>query len=37
MHMRVDHAEPESKIQAEQVYGVFGDPQASSGIDTNLD
>jgi hypothetical protein len=36
MHIRVDHAEPESEIQAEQVQRLFGGPQASSGEDTNL-
>jgi hypothetical protein len=29
-------AEPKTKIQAEQVQGVFGGPQASSGDDTIL-
>jgi hypothetical protein len=37
MHIRVDHAKPKTKIQAEQVQRVFGGPQASSGEDTNLD
>jgi hypothetical protein len=36
MHIRVDHVEPESEIQAEQVWWVFGDPQASNSEDTNL-
>jgi hypothetical protein len=30
LHMRVDHAEPESEFQAEQVQWTFGGPQASS-------
>jgi hypothetical protein len=33
----LDHAEPKTKIQAEQVHGVFEGPQALSGRDTNLD
>jgi hypothetical protein len=37
MHIRVDHAEPKMEIQAEQVHGVFGGPQASSDRDINLD
>jgi hypothetical protein len=36
MHMRVDHAEPESEFRAEQVQGVFGGPQASSCEDANI-
>jgi hypothetical protein len=36
MHIRVDHAESKTKIQAEQVHGVFGGPQASSCEDTNI-
>jgi hypothetical protein len=37
LHIWVDHAEPESKFQAEQVQWAFGDSLASSGGDTNLD
>jgi hypothetical protein len=36
LYIRVDHVEPESEFQAEQVRWVFGGPQASSGEDTNL-
>jgi hypothetical protein len=36
MHIRVDHAEPESEFQAEQVQGVFGGPQVSSCEDANI-
>jgi hypothetical protein len=36
MHMRVDHTEPKSEIQAEQVQWVFGGPQASSCKDANI-
>jgi hypothetical protein len=36
LHMRVDHAEPESEFQAKQVQWAFGGPQASSGEDINL-
>jgi hypothetical protein len=36
LHIRVDHAEPESEFQAEQVRWVFGGPQVSSGEDTKL-
>jgi hypothetical protein len=36
LHIRVDHVEPESEFQAEQVRWVFGGTQASSGKDTNL-
>jgi hypothetical protein len=36
MHMRVDHAKPESEFQAEQVQGVFRGPQASSCEDANI-
>jgi hypothetical protein len=32
----LDHAEPKSKIQAEQVQGVFGGPQMSSYEDANI-
>jgi hypothetical protein len=37
MYIQVDHVEPKMEIQAKQVCGVFGGPQASSGRDTNLD
>jgi hypothetical protein len=33
----LDHAEPKTEIQEEQVEGVFDSPQALSGMDTNLD
>jgi hypothetical protein len=36
LHMQVDHVEPETEIQVEQVRWVFGGSQASSGEDTNL-
>jgi hypothetical protein len=36
MHIRVDHADPKSEFQAEQVQGVFGGPQASNCVDTNI-
>jgi hypothetical protein len=36
LHMRVDHAEPESEFQAEQLQWVFGGPQASSRDDANI-
>jgi hypothetical protein len=36
MHIRVDHAEPESEFQAEQMRRVFGGPQASSDSDANI-
>jgi hypothetical protein len=36
LHIWVDHVEPESEFQAEQVRWVFGSPQVSSGEDTNL-
>jgi hypothetical protein len=36
MHIRVDHAEPKTEIQAEQVQWVFGGPQASSCEDANI-
>jgi hypothetical protein len=32
----LDHAEPKSEIQAEQVQGVFGGPQASSCGEANI-
>jgi hypothetical protein len=35
--MLVDHAEPKSKIQAEQVQNEYDGPQVSSCMDTNLD
>jgi hypothetical protein len=34
--MQVDHAEPKSKIQAEQVLWVFRCPQALSCEDVNI-
>jgi hypothetical protein len=36
LHMRVDHAEPESEFQAEQVQWAFGGPQAWSYEDANI-
>jgi hypothetical protein len=36
MHMWVDHAEPKSEFQAEQVQGMFGGPQVSSYKDANI-
>jgi hypothetical protein len=36
LHIRVDHVEPKTKNQAEQVQWVFGDSQASSGEDANI-
>jgi hypothetical protein len=36
MHMRVDHAEPKTKIQTEQVKWVFEGPEAPSVMDTNI-
>jgi hypothetical protein len=36
MHIRVDHAEPKTKIQVEQVQPVFGGPQAPSGEDADI-
>jgi hypothetical protein len=35
LHIWVDHVEPRTEDQAEQVQWVFGDPQASSYEDTN--
>jgi hypothetical protein len=36
LHIRVDHVEPESELQAKQVRRVFKGPQASSDENTNL-
>jgi hypothetical protein len=36
LQIRVDHAEPESKFQVEQVQWVFGGPPASSCKDANI-
>jgi hypothetical protein len=36
MHMRVDHAEPKTEIQTEQVKWVFEGPEAPSVMDTNI-
>jgi hypothetical protein len=36
LHIRVDHAEPNTEIQAGQVQGVFGGPQAPSVMDANI-
>jgi hypothetical protein len=36
LHIWVDHAEPESEFQAEQVRWLFEGPQASSGEDANI-
>jgi hypothetical protein len=35
LHIRVDHAEPKSEFQAEQVRWLSGGPQASSSKDAN--
>jgi hypothetical protein len=32
----IDHVEPKTKIQAEQIQRVFGGPQASSCKDANI-
>jgi hypothetical protein len=34
--IQVDHVEPKTENQAEQVQWVFGDPQASSCEDTDI-
>jgi hypothetical protein len=36
LHIRVDHVEPKTEDQAEQVQWVFGDPQTSSCEDANI-
>jgi hypothetical protein len=36
LHIRVDHVEPKTEIQAVQVQWRIGGPQALSGEDTNL-
>jgi hypothetical protein len=36
LHIQVDHAEPKSEFQAEQVRWVFRGPQASSSEDANI-
>jgi hypothetical protein len=36
LHIRVDHVEPRTEDQVEQVQWVFGDLQASSVEDTNI-
>jgi hypothetical protein len=36
LHILVDHEEPKSEIQAEQVQCVVGGPQASSCEDANI-
>jgi hypothetical protein len=36
LHKRVDHVEPKTENQAEQVQWVFRDPQTSSYEDTNI-
>jgi hypothetical protein len=36
LHMRVDHTEPESKFQAEQVQWVFEGPQAPIVVDAKI-
>jgi hypothetical protein len=36
LHIRVDHVEPKTEIQAVQVQWRIRGPQASSGKDTNL-
>jgi hypothetical protein len=32
----INHVEPKTKIQVEQVHGVFGGPQTSSYEDANI-
>jgi hypothetical protein len=36
MHIRVDHAEPKTEIQVEQVQRIFKGPQVSSCEDANI-
>jgi hypothetical protein len=36
LHIQVDHAEPESEFQAEQVRQMFRGPQPSSEEDANI-
>jgi hypothetical protein len=36
LHIQVDHAEPKSKFQAEQVRWVFRGPQSSSYENANI-
>jgi hypothetical protein len=36
LHIQVDHLEPESEFQADQVRWVFGGPQVSSSEDANI-
>jgi hypothetical protein len=36
LHLWVDHTEPESKFQAEQVQWAFGGPQVSSCDEANI-
>jgi hypothetical protein len=36
LHIRVDHVEPKTKNQTEQVQWVFGGPQASSCEEANI-
>jgi hypothetical protein len=36
LHIRVDHVEPKTENQAEQVQCVFEDPQTSSCEGTNI-
>jgi hypothetical protein len=36
LHIRVDHVEPKTENQVEQVQWVFGDSQASSYEDTDI-
>jgi hypothetical protein len=36
LHMRVDHVEPESEFQVEQVQWAFGGPKASSCEEVNI-
>jgi hypothetical protein len=36
LYMRVDHTEPKSEFQAEQVQWAFGGPQASSYEEANI-
>jgi hypothetical protein len=36
LHIRIDHVEPISEIQVEQVQWMYGGPQASSCEDANI-
>jgi hypothetical protein len=36
LHIRIDHMEPKTKDEAEQVQWVFGGPKASNCEDTSI-